>query len=358
MFTVDPDRVRDWAARLDALAGDAGQAAAYADRHIRCTGGTGAFLLAAAAMDEARVTLVDSATAMQRLLAGSSGELIRTADRYEDTDRTETARLDALYPGGTILPPPAAPPSGPASDGGTPASALGPPVVADPIPDVIEGLINLPDLVSPGFWLLEVFNLVFGVNPAQWLGEFAAGDWNQFALAADALHNLADFDTAMAASIERSAADVLGGTMPGWGGEAASAAGTYFGGLATAVEGQAAAVRALGAECRSLAFGMYQAAKGVEDVVKIAVDWAIVTAALFAAAAVTSETVVGGVAGSVAAVVAATIAYQYWLRAVDVVSGMLGAASIFVGAMAGYLGPLRDVAAHPLPAGAYDHAQV
>lgn len=358
MFTVDPDRVRGWAARLDALAGDAGQAAAYADRHIRCTGGTGAFLLAAAAMDEARVAVVDSATATQRLLDGSSGELTRTAARYENTDRAEAARLDAVYPGGTILPPPTAPPPGPASGGGTPASALRPPVVADPIPDVIEGLINLPDLVSPGFWLLEVFNLVFGVNPAQWLGEFAAGDWNQFALAADALHNLVDFDTAMAASIERSAADVLGGATPGWGGEAASAAGNYFGGLTAAVEGQVAAVRELSRECRSLATGMYQAARGVEDAVKIALDSAIVAAAAAAAAAITSETVVGGIAGSVVALAAAAVAYKSWMTAVEIVGWMLVAANTFVGLMAGYLGPLRDVAAHPLPAGAYDHAQV
>lgn len=271
----------------------------------------------------------------------------------------ESARLDAVYPNGQAAASRPAAPTAPASAPDDPASLLTPPVAAQPVPDVIGILFTLPDLISPAYYSLLMFDLVFGFNPLTEAGSLVAGEWNQFAIAADALEKLADFDAALASSIGSDHESVLGGPTPAWTGEAADAAGSYFARLRIAVGRQAVACRDMGRECRSLANGMFLLAKGVEDGLKSILDWAMLWGISIAASAVaTSTTVVGGVFGAAAATYAAVMALAAWRRVTESIGLMFALANGFVGAMSGFTAPLRDVRTHPLPAGAYDHAGV
>jgi uncharacterized protein YukE len=361
-FTADPTRIDAWSTRVTALVEDARAGSAYADTHLRFGPWPGAFSTAVGIMDEARVAIVDADSAIAELLAGSGAELARTAAAYRDTDRAEAERLDALYPAPTGPEPPAVPRSvaavAPAARE-DPASVLLPPVAADPVPDVVEELFSLPDIVSPAFYTQQLIRLVFDVDPLAHVASFASGDWNQFALAADALDKLAALHVALAAALDADAEAVLRGPSAAWTGEAADAAGRYFAGLSAAVARQAVTCRDLSRECRSLAVGMYLFARGVADGVKIAFDWLALAGALTAASAVAGvTTVVGGVVGAAAAFAAASTAYRTWLRVTGLIGEMMAAAHGFMGIVGGLLAPIRDVRSYPLPGAAYDHAGV
>lgn len=358
-FTVQPERLDDWAARLRGLVDDADAATTYAARHLTPgQGGGGVWSAAAAALDDARAAATGSTTAIRDLLAGAAGELTRSAGHYRDVDLAEASRLEALLPAGSA---PSAAPVGTSDVGPAartdPAARLADPVGSDPVPDAFEAVLSLPDLVSPTAWLLWVFENVCGVNPLDHLTSHLAGDWAAFSRAAGALDNLSAFDREMAAAIDTETSTAVTGPAPTWTGPAAEAAGRYFTGFSAAVETQAGTARALARECRIFSTGMYQLAKGLADTAKYFLDMALLMALAAAAGTFSAFTGVGGVLGAAAAITAFAATNYAWIKVGEAVGNLYGFANAFVGLMARTMAPLRDVTEHPLPAGAYDHPQ-
>lgn len=356
-LTVQPDRLDAWAERLTGLVADANTATSYAELHLTCpSGDKGVFSAAASALHDARAAVTGSTTALRGLLDGAAGELVRTASHYREADLAEATRLEALLPAGTT--PVAGPTRTPATAltvGRNPAAHLVPPVESDPVPDAFEVVLSLPDLVSPTAWMLWVFENVCGFNPLDHLAAHVAGDWAVFSRAAEALDNLGTFDSEMAAEIRANTATVIAGANPAWSGDAADAAANYFSGFSVAVENQVRTTRGLARECRSFSIGMYQLAKGLADAVKFFLDMATLAALSAAAGTFTAYTGVGGVLGAAAAITAFAQARFAWIAVGEIIGNLYGFANLFVGAMGRAMAPLRAIADHPLPAGAYDH---
>ena len=359
MFTVDPEAVDAWSARLSGLADDAHQAAQYADTHLRLDGASWspAFSNAAAGVEEARAALMASADRLHELLGTSAGELARSAELYRSTDRVAAARLDALMDGPTgadHTPVSTVPSTRSGSVGDNPGAALQPPRAHDPIPDPLEAVLGIADWISPAHLVMELLSVICGSNPVSHVAEHIAGDWTALSTVADACRKLADFDAAMGATISGSAEVVLGGSG-GWRGEAAGAADAYFAGLARSVDQQWAPVESFGRQCQALAAQTYAYCKGIEDLLKFLVDLAI---SMVISAAAAAFPLVGTIVAGVAGAVVVARAVRTWESILDIINDLFGAAKLLVGAAGSFAGSLRELSEYRLPAGAYDHPGV
>ena len=228
-------------------------------------------------------------------------------------------------------------------------SALTPPVPPVPIPPVGEVILSFPDYISPGHWTLWAMEKVCGCNPAEWIAEQVAGDWEKVAAAGVALERLAEFYRSFGDAIGEEIAKV----STSWSGEAAGATVTWFSNLAVTLHGQAEPLRKIGDDFRVLAYGVYAAVKSVVSLLELLLDCLLAMAASAAAGALTAATGVGAVLGGAGGVIAFLKAASVWQQIIEVHGKVVAACMGLVGMVAGTLGAVSGLEQHPLPAGAY-----
>jgi hypothetical protein len=237
---------------------------------------------------------------------------------------------------------------------GSPSAELAAPTSSDPIPDLIENIVGFPQYISPSYWLGWAAEQVCGTNPWQWVADQYAGDWGAVQKAGAAVKNLAEFNTAYAGSINSAVTTV----KYDWQGNAADSAAEYFNGLVKVLQDQVSSLNSLGGQFNSMAVGMYESANAIKGLLETLTDLLIAIGIEAAAAAASSWTVIGPILAGAAAAVTVTKAIGVWGQAIEVHNHVWTAVQGFTGVVAGLLGGLQGLDAHPLPAGAYDHAGV
>ncbi|MCW2776998.1 MAG: hypothetical protein JWN17_723 [Frankiales bacterium] len=233
-----------------------------------------------------------------------------------------------------------------------PAAALVPPVPEAPIPQLIDDLMSLPGLISPSHWVLQAMHVVGIPDPVEFLMEHASGDWESAATASSALVHLSEFVSRYADAVEGECRTL----DAAWDGNASRAATAWFGTLLESLRAQALALTDASEQFRKVAFGMKEFNAAIVTGCEILLDLLIKFAIKLAAAAATSETVVGGLFFGIWGAYDLVVVERTWVKIVDMVGKMFALAQGFEGIVAGYLGDLYGLTQVALPAGAYEGA--
>lgn len=233
----------------------------------------------------------------------------------------------------------------------SPAAKLVEPTSSDPIPDLLESVIGIAQYLSVSYWVGEAIELIFDVNPFEWVAEQYAGDYEAVQRAGVACEHLGEFNTAFAGVIKSGLTTVSGG----WEGNAADSANKYFTDLANAVEDQTSTLNAMGGDFKSAAVGMYETANAIKGALDLLMDLLIAIGLELAAAAASSWTIIGPILAGAAAAATVAKALGVWGDVLQYHDIAWNAAQGLVGIMAGYLSTLGDFDKNALPEGNYDH---
>ncbi len=98
-FSVEPDDMRTYAARLLDLSGDAVEGSGYAHRYGDLGVATGGIFGAVLGSHSEFMTRLDEMfTQLQKLTEGNHRSLNQIAEEYESVDRRSASAIDASYP--------------------------------------------------------------------------------------------------------------------------------------------------------------------------------------------------------------------------------------------------------------------
>lgn len=233
----------------------------------------------------------------------------------------------------------------------SPAAKLVEPTSSDPIPDLLESVIGIAQYLSVSYWVGEAIELIFDVNPFEWVAEQYAGDYEAVQRAGVACEHLGEFNTAFSGVIKSGLTTVSGG----WDGNAFDAANKYFTDLANAVEDQTSTLSAMGRDFKQAAVGMYETANAIKGALDTLMDLLIAIGLELAAAAASSWTIIGPILAGAAAAATVAKALGVWGDVLQYHDIAWNAAQGLVGIMAGYLSTLGDFEKNALPEGNYDH---
>lgn len=233
----------------------------------------------------------------------------------------------------------------------SPSAKLVEPTSSDPVPDLLESVIGIAQYLSVSYWVGEAIELIFDVNPFEWVAQQYAGDYEEVQRAGVACEHLAEFNTAYAAAI-KSGLTAVGAA---WEGNAFDSASKYFTDLANTVEDQVSTLASMGSEFKQSAVGMYETANAIKGSLDLLMDLLIAIGIELAAAAASSWTVIGPILAGAAAAATVTKALGVWGDVLQYHDIAWNAAQGLVGVMAGYLSTLGDLDKHALPEGNYDH---
>lgn len=235
-----------------------------------------------------------------------------------------------------------------------PSSLLTPPSPQEPIPDVAQWVVGATDWLSLTGAAMNIAKIVTGTNPIEWVVNELGGEWQEVAAAGDACTQLGEFCSAFSSALTDGAEAMLGG----WHGEAASAARAYFAELADGIGAYASTLDEVSTQYAQLAYGVWSNVQAITALITEVLDYCIIAAIAWAAAAATSWTLVGGAASAAAAAAATYKAGTAWTKAAEVHGYAWTAAQAFTGTLTMLTGAIDEFQQHRLPAGAYDHAGV
>lgn len=185
-----------------------------------------------------------------------------------------------------------------------------------------------------------------------------SGDWAALRKAADAIHNLSEYNNAYHAAID----SAMGKVEQSWQGNAAESARSYFESFTAALDGQAAFMAKIADDISSYALASYGMANGVADLVQWLGDMAIQWLVTFLAAKAAASTGVGVAVWATLEVAAAAIAAAMALKAVKIIGNIghvVNASEALAGLMSsGVIAAVEGSQIPMLPGKAYDHPGV
>lgn len=171
-----------------------------------------------------------------------------------------------------------------------PVEKLVEPEPSDPVPDLVELVIN-GNAISLSYWVNYVCKNVLGLDPLTDTTNKIAGDWESLQKAGTAVAAMSDYvrEYSRAVSTAARTADST------WDGNAAEAAQAYFGQLTTALDAQAATLKDVGSTIEQYSLSSYYMAQVVCGMLQEVFDYAIILAIKAAASAAMASTGVGAV---------------------------------------------------------------
>lgn len=175
----------------------------------------------------------------------------------------------------------------------SPVASLTEPQPSDPIPDLVELVIN-GNLVSPSYWINYVLVHTIGFDPLTYTTNKIAGDWQSLQQAGTALGNISDYLRDYARTISADNREV----QTSWDGNAAEAADAYFDELTQALTTQAGTLKDISTTVDEYSLASYYMAQFICGRIQDIYDAAIILAIKEAAAAAMATTGVGAI-GSV-----------------------------------------------------------
>lgn len=160
------------------------------------------------------------------------------------------------------------------------------------VPDSVNKVLHWADYLSPSHDVLLVLQKVTGYNPFEDIARGFAGDWHGFGVCQAAVVQLQEYFAALAVEVNA----VADGLDAGWDGHAADAAVNNVATAANAIAGAQEPLRQIAQDLDRLVLTVSTTAGLIVTLEEKLLDKAIEAAVKAAAAAVTSETVVFGVA--------------------------------------------------------------
>ncbi|MPY59262.1 hypothetical protein [Streptomyces spongiae] len=314
-FRVEPDAIQGFASLVSRGADGATKAVDYTSNNTQIDKALGGQLwdLVAGDHDQYVESAKKALGKAQSVLDSSQSELTKSAKYYRETDREESSKMDATYPGSKG--------SGGAPSGGGNGSdftdaqdasaTLGKPAEDSDNPLVKYGqghadeysmnpvqktLGTIMDLGSPSTVAVEAVKLLFGYDVFGEINNWVLGDWNKYKDCAEVWGNLASFCDAVAANLKKGTQNV-GVT---WQGNAYDAAKVYFDEFSKKLDGFKETFESLKSCYEAAAQEVFQFAELLKAGVVFLADMAIIWMANMAAATAVNAIPVGGQAASVA----------------------------------------------------------
>lgn len=140
-----------------------------------------------------------------------------------------------------------------------------------PIPSSLDTALHIGDFISLSSIANMVVEKISGTDLIGEVGEWWAGDFTECVAVSQALDELAEFCTWSGDQIDARWHDL----DTTWDGDAAADARHYFKGLARAIRAQRAILDDMSTEYQTAAFGVYEGAKAVGDLVSTLIDYVI-----------------------------------------------------------------------------------
>ena len=140
-----------------------------------------------------------------------------------------------------------------------------------PIPSALDTALHIGDFISLSSMANWVVEKISGTDLLGELGEWWSGDFTECVAVSQALDELAEFCTWSGDQIDARWQD-LDRT---WDGNAAAEAKDYFTGLGEAIRAQRSILDEMSTEYQTAAFGVYEGAKTVGDLVATLIDYVI-----------------------------------------------------------------------------------
>ncbi|MDH6281559.1 hypothetical protein [Prescottella agglutinans] len=245
-----------------------------------------------------------------------------------------------------------------------PRSALRRPAAEDPVPDLLENALS-GSYLSPSYWLTAPVMGALGIigveqNPIDTIADWVAGDWAAVQEAGRAVKSLGDFNALMSEALSSATSTAV----QSWEGEAADSAAGYFDELVRAVESQQYAIKSLGDELETAAFGMYEFSQSIKGLLGTATDLMIQFLIELAAAGASTFAAATGVGAIITAGTwAAALAtgwkvFQTIQKIFDVLNKAFMGAQAVTGLVTGYMGAIGDTKLPALPGAAYGQGGV
>jgi hypothetical protein len=230
------------------------------------------------------------------------------------------------------------------------ATLVEPPAEPDHIMETVGNVLGFAERLSLSYWAGEAAKQICGCNPWEWVAQQFAGDWHLVMRASIAVGNLATFNTAFAETI-KSKADPL--FAESWSGDRATEADQYFDKLVERLGNQVEPLRQTSKAFSDAAAGVLSAASNIKGYLETLTDLLIALGIELAAAALSSWTVIGGVAAGAVAAITAARAYQIWKLIVSTFDLAWTIVEGCIGLLLGYLAPLRALEVQPIPESSY-----
>lgn len=235
-----------------------------------------------------------------------------------------------------------------------PVSKLGDPTVTDPVPNLLELIIN-GNGVSLTYGLNTLIAGVTGWDAIATITNYVSGDWGALQKSAGAIRNLAFYNDAYQQSVD----SAISNFAQTWKGNAADNARTYFTKLGDALSDQIGPMLEMADKIDEFARLSYDLANGIAALVQylgdLAIQWVVAEAAAIAAASSGIAAAAAPALKAVAAAIAAVMALQT-VKAIGMFGNWFSAAQ----GLNGYLSlESADVVKIPkLPEKSYDHPGV
>ncbi|WP_336085286.1 WXG100 family type VII secretion target [Nocardia sp. SSK8] len=238
----------------------------------------------------------------------------------------------------------------------SPVSKLADPQPSDPIPDLVELIIN-GNAVSPSYWINYVLKSTIGYDPLTYTTNSISGDWEAMQKAGTAIGNLSDYLVSYKLDVSQAARTA----NETWDGNAADSAMDYFKELTAAISTQASALKDISTTIEEYSLSSYAMAQVVCGMLQEVFDYVIILAIKYAASAVMASTGIGAV-GSAAAIASSAfeiaMIIERWQDALGTLTTWVmkteAAASVVVGGAA----MLSGTSLPQVPGGGYDHPGV
>ncbi|WP_110206984.1 hypothetical protein [Nocardioides daejeonensis] len=237
---------------------------------------------------------------------------------------------------------------------GLPSAALDYPWPQAQMPSGVDVLLGLSDWISPSFYLRKGIEIVIGTDPATWLSEELAGDWQKVAQAASALDQLAEYAEVLAAEVQSANLTMA----PKWDGHAAENAQIWFERLAVDIDELRAPLHDLATAFNTTATGIKSTGETISDLLGLLLDYLIEIGIAACATGAFSWTGVGLAIGGAGTAYLAYKATSTWMKVVEAHGNASTIAKGVVGLTAGSLALLNVDDKLELPGSAYDHPQV
>ncbi|RZS44479.1 hypothetical protein EV193_101355 [Herbihabitans rhizosphaerae] len=353
-FTVEPAEIGAFEQLVERQYEHTLKAAQYVSFNCDVPGGEKGLLNEIwSSTDEVKKQVMTSVSKMGGLARASAIELGRTAEYYRGTDRREAERLDRTYPGPSLPRPPVSVGDRTIREVRDPSGRLSPPeapgALKDPIPQ--QAINAVSSFFSPGYWTMEVLNMLLGTNPAQELANLVTGDWQAFARCANAFDKLAKFYDDVATNLDGATSRL----RYSWQGQAADNASTYFDGLGKTIREHKSGMEKLRDAYTTAAEGVWQFAEAAKSLILKIFDkvfWIVIE---WAAARILGSTVVGPAALMAISALQCKEVVDMWNQVGSHLSRVQRILRTFYGNVLAIIGTTGSFAPHPFPAGAYKH---
>lgn len=231
-----------------------------------------------------------------------------------------------------------------------PVSALTVPVAHEPVPDLVQRILEITSYLSLSSLARRFLTEVTGHDPLEDVTHYFAGDWSQVSEAADALRNLGEFHRIYADELDIATRAV----RSDWDGNAADAAVRYLNECASAVARQAESFDSVADEYDHTARAMWDLADGVGSLICDAIDLALIMAASAAVGTATAWTGFGALVGALGAGGAGLALAAKVLEIADTFNDAVLLTEAASAAVRGVLGQMASFEEVRLPA-SYDH---